>query len=70
MLTHGTESNWLDIYMDAIDIYNALPHSAASDGASVAMSPTELYLGRKLEFAWEHEENRVLKEKLNRVPMG
>jgi hypothetical protein len=70
LLTHGNKSGWVDIYMDAIDIYNALPHSAASDGTSVALSPAELYLGRKLEFAWEHEENQVLGEKLKPSAYG
>ncbi len=70
LLTHGTKATWVDIYMDAVDIYNALPHEAASDGITVAMSPAELFLGRKLEFAWEAEEHQAPQEKLKLSAYG
>jgi hypothetical protein len=44
-------TDWVKIHVDAVDCYNAEPHEACSDGIHAAISPAELFLGRKLQFS-------------------
>jgi len=46
-------TEWIKIHVDAVDCYNAEPHEACSDGINAAISPAEIFLGRKLQFSFD-----------------
>jgi hypothetical protein len=58
------------VYPDAVDITNATPSEACSDGITAAISPAEIFLGRALAFSWERPELKADCEKLKPSSMG
>jgi hypothetical protein len=52
-LRNSTKYTWYDVYPDAVDIIDATPSEACSDGITAAISPAEIFLGRALTFSWE-----------------
>ena len=51
------EAVWTGVWIDAVDVYNSTPHIALSDGATAAITPAEVFLGRNLVFKWDIPEN-------------
>ena len=70
LMKHGTDLSWLDVYMDAIDVYNAKPQESLSDGSTAIFSPAEIFLGRKLKFEWETSELQANQEKIKPSALG
>ena len=70
LLKHGTDLSWLDVYMDAVDVYNAKPQESLSDGMTAIFSPTEIFLGRKLKFEWESSALPANQEKIKPSALG
>ena len=44
-------TDWVNIHVDAVDCYNAEPHESCSDGIKAAISPAEVFIGRRLQFS-------------------
>ena len=50
MLCEDT-SKWDECFTEALDSYNGLVHQACSDGVTAAISPAEIFLGRRMRFS-------------------
>jgi hypothetical protein len=50
MLCEDT-STWDECFTEALDSYNGLVHQACSDGVTAAISPAEVFLGRRMRFS-------------------
>ena len=50
MLCEDTNT-WDECFTEALDSYNGLVHQACSDGITAAISPAEVFLGRRMRFS-------------------
>ena len=70
LLLDGSGKKWIHLYLDALGLYNATPHTALSDGSTAAITPAEVFLGRSLKFEWDLPENSGNVDKLKPSKMA
>ena len=57
LLLDGSGKKWTHLYLDALDLYNATPHTAMSDGSTSTITPAEVFLVRNPRFELDLPEN-------------